>query len=127
MTTIILYRPELERPTRKAGRYLKGIYLRGGRNTLSAQQYESLKKDEFFVEETKHGVFSVLDNISKGNSEHVKNLRDFTVADGMKVVAMEKDLAVLRQWQSAEGGGRARVKLMNAIARQIRLIESGEL
>ena len=127
MTTIILYRPELETPSRRGGRFVKGIHFVGGRNTISAETYKKIKTDPFFVTGSETGVFSVIENVSKKNSEQVKDLGDFNVPEALKVITMEKDLKVLKQWQSKEGAGRGRVTVMNALARQIGLIEGGEL
>ena len=62
----------------------------------------------------------------KGTQE-IKSLSGFPVREAEKLINGEKDLAVLKMWQSNEAKTKERETVLNAIARQIQAVEGGNL
>ena len=125
---IILFRPSVANPARKGSEYIEKKLIKAGRNNLTKDEYDRLSVSAPYkrhlekkaIEELKIGV-------SDDNKDDLENLKDLNQTKALKAIAVEQDVNRLKKWLSKEPDNQNRVKVINAINTQIKMIESGEL
>lgn len=122
----LIYKPENEHPPRKGNRALNSILLKPGRNHFNDDEFKVISNHSLYQQFLNDNVLELISTDGVEFDEDLALIK-MSVGDAEKVITTETDLSTLAKWQQIESRNKSRRGVLNAIARQIKDIEEGNL
>lgn len=122
---VVYYNPGRENPSRKGMRFFDNVSLHPGRNRLDSKEFNKVKTHpDFIYFETLGAVEIVSQDVPV---ETDISLDTLSVKQALDLIKGEVHIDQVKKWQYTEGLGKRRTTVLNALAVQIKDIETGNL